>query len=82
MNERILKTIETIVSHFLQDAKFDKTIPSVILEVNGNNTYTIMKDGQKYKVTNSLGTELSVGQSVWVKIPCGRLHCMHICGLR
>lgn len=61
----------------------DKTFPSVIYGVNDNgNTYTIIKDNQKYKVKNATNTTLSLGQSVWVKIPCGRLNDMHICGLR
>ena len=61
---------------------YDKTFPSVVYGVNGDGTYTIIKDKQKYKVKCAIGATLSLGAHVWVKIPCGRLHDMHICGLR
>jgi len=61
---------------------YDKTFPSVVYGVNEDGTYTIIKDKQKYEVKCAIGTTLSLGTHVWVKIPCGRLHDMHICGLR
>lgn len=81
MNDRILKSIKTLVLRFMDTACYDKTFPSVICD-KSNNKYTIIKDGQKYEVTNAINIDLNIGQLVWVKIPCGRLHCMHICGLR
>lgn len=81
--------VNTIVDEVLKaiDKKnsklyYDKTFPSVVYGVNNDGTYTIIKDKQKYNVKCALGTTLSLGTHVWVKIPCGRLHDMHICGLR
>jgi len=81
--------VNTIVDEVLKaiDKKnsklyYDKTFPSVVYGVNNDGTYTIIKDKQKYNVKCALGTTLSLGSHVWVKIPCGRLHDMHICGLR
>ena len=50
---------------------YDKTFASVVYEINGDGTYTIIKDKQKYKVKCAIGTTLSLGTHVWVKIPCG-----------
>lgn len=36
---------------------------------------------QLYNVYNALGTDLKLGQSVWVKIPCGIFRDMHIYGV-
>lgn len=61
---------------------YDKTFPSVVYGVNSDGTYTIIKDNQKYKVKCALNTTLSLGTHVWVKVPSGQLHEMHICGMR
>ena len=81
--------INTIVDEVLKaiDKKntklyYDKTFPSVVYGVNTDGTYTIIKDKQKYNVKCAIATTLPLGTHVWVKIPCGRLHDMHICGLR
>ena len=62
---------------------YDKSFPSVVYGINSDGTYTIIKSGQKYNVKCAMsGVDIKLGQGVWVKIPCGRLHDMHICGLR
>ena len=48
---------------------------------NSDGTYQINYKGQIYNVPNALGTTLSLGQSVWVKIPSGIFRNMHICGV-
>ncbi len=60
----------------------DKTFPSVVYGINDDGTYIIIKEKQKYKVKCAIPVSLSLGAHVWVKIPCGQLHNMHICGLR
>lgn len=64
--------------------KYDKTFPSAVKDINRDNTYTIVDDGGvKRKVKCSIpNATLKVGQYVWVKVPCGRLEDMHICGVK
>lgn len=64
--------------------KYDRTFSSAIKSVNPDSTYTIMDDGGaerkvKCAIPNAV---LKVGQYVWVKVPCGRLEDMHICGVK
>lgn len=59
----------------------DHTFKSTVWGKNDNGTYVISYKNQKYNVHNALGTDLRIGQSVWVKIPGGVFRHMHICGL-
>lgn len=84
-----MNTISVLVNEVLRamekknsNLNYDKTFPSVVYGINDDGTYTIIKEKQKYKVKCAINTTLSLGTHVWVKIPCGRLHDMHICGLR
>ncbi|MCX4343122.1 MAG: hypothetical protein OSJ53_04420 [Kineothrix sp.] len=64
--------------------KYDRTFASAVKSINKDSTYTIMDDaGAERKVKCSLpNAALKTGQYVWVKVPCGRLEDMHICGLK
>ena len=80
--------INTIVNQVLQaidkknsKPKCDKTFKSTIWGKNTDGTYKISYMNQLYNVPNALGTELELGQSVWVKIPSGVFRDMHICGI-
>lgn len=77
----IIDKITTIVESRIKKIGYDQTFKSTIWEKNDNGTYQISYLNQKYNVPNALGTTLNVGQSVWVKIPCGILRNMHICGI-
>lgn len=70
-----------MLEEFRRSLKFDKTFKSTVWGKNADGTYVIGYKNQKYNVYNSLGTELNLGQSVWVKIPSGVFRYMHICGL-
>lgn len=59
----------------------DHTFKSTVWGKNDDGTYVISYKNQKYNVHNALGTDLRIGQSVWVKIPGGVFRHMHICGL-
>lgn len=84
-NDKALNVLVNKFKHLIEEhtskLKFDKTFKSVVWGKNDNGTYQISYLGQKYNVPNALGTELQLGQSVWVKIPNGILRHMHICGL-
>lgn len=73
--------ISNMVDEKLSQYKADHTFKSVVWGKNSDGTYQISYLGQKYNVPNALGTELNLGQSVWVKIPNGIFRHMHICGL-
>lgn len=61
---------------------YDVTFPAVVFQPGGEQHYIIRKDNHCYSVPNALGTVLSPGQKVWVKIPQNNMNAMHICGLR
>lgn len=81
IKDSILKSIEILVNEKTSKLKFDKTFKSTVWKINENGTYQIRYLGQPYNVQNALGTTLSLGQSVWVKIPSGVFRNMHICGI-
>lgn len=81
INAKLLNAIDIMVSEKIKEMKFDKTFKSTVWEVNSDGTYKINYLGQQYDVYNALGNELKQGQSVWVKIPCGIMKNMHICGV-
>ena len=77
----LVNKIIYIVERKNEKLKFDKTFKSTIYGKNDDGTYQINYLGQIYNVYNALGTELHLGQSVWVKIPGGIFREMHICGV-
>lgn len=73
--------ISNLIDEKTLKLKFDKTFKATIWKINTDGTYQINYKGQVYSVSNALGTTLSLGQIVWVKIPSGILREMHICGV-
>lgn len=63
---------------------YDVTFPSVVKQINTNGTYTVLdQSGVERKLKCAIpNVVLKVGQSVWVKIPCGVLENMHIYGVK
>ena len=77
----LVNKIVSIVENKNQKLKYDKTFKSTIWCKNEDGTYQISYMNQLYNVYNALGTDLELGQSVWVKIPSGIFRNMHICGV-
>ena len=77
----IIKSINILLEEKLKSLKYDKTFKSTVWGINDDGTYQISYKNQLYDVPNALGTNLSIGQSVWVKIPSGIFRNMHICGI-
>lgn len=84
-----IKALDILVKEFVgliktHEHKYDRTFASVVKEKNKDSTYTIMDDGGvDRKLRCSIpDAALKVGQYVWVKVPCGRLEDMHICGIK
>lgn len=80
--DKILDAIELLINKKIKDLPCPKVFSSTVYSINPDNTYTIIKDKQKYNVKNGLGTTLPLGQNVWVMIPNGELRNMFICGVR
>lgn len=78
----LLKQMASLIDAKLKSLTFDETFGSVIKEVGEKGNYKIIKNGQLYEVKNATDIHFKVGQSVWVKVPCGNLNNMHICGMR
>lgn len=77
----LLNKIVYILDTKMQNLKYDKTFKSTVWGKNDDGTYQISYKNQLYNVYNALGTDLKLGQSVWVKIPVGIFRNMHICGI-
>ena len=77
ITNEVLKAVEKMIKKL----RFDKTFPTVVYGINDDGTYVIIRANQKYNVKCAIIADLKIGSHVWVKIPCGRLHEMHICGL-
>ena len=77
----LVNKISSIIEEKNKKLKYDKTFKATIWKINADGTYQISYMNQLYNVPNALGTELELGQSVWVKIPCGIFRNMHICGV-
>lgn len=78
----ICNTILDVIEKKNKELCYDKTFPSVILAIGEKGRYKIQKDAGTYDISNATGVPLSIGQKVWVKIPCGNPSGMHICGIR
>lgn len=78
----LLNSVETIVSRYVDNAKFDKTKPARIKSVLGNGKYKVDIQGMEYSIPSSINTTFAVGDFVWVLIPCGDMNGAHITGKR
>lgn len=81
ISDEILKAIKYALDRY--KAGCDKTYISVIKKINENGTYTILDDaGCERNVKCAIpGMDLAAGKNVWIKVPCGNLNRMHICGM-
>ena len=83
IKEEILQSIGLLIDKKLETYKADTTFVSVIKQVNSNGTYIINdQSGTSRTVKCAIpNITLSNGQAVYVKIPCGNLKKIHICGV-
>ena len=79
----MVKEVLKAIDKKLEKLYYAKAFPSVVYGVNDNGTYTIIKDMQKYNVKCcNPNLDIKLGTKVWVMMPIGRLHDMHIYGVR
>ena len=85
-NVKALNILATQIEKLIKNHEhnYDITFLSVIKQINLDGTYSITdKTGTQRKLTCSIpNLSLNIGQYVWVKIPCGDLKNMHICGIK
>lgn len=79
--DMLINKIVSIAEQKNEKLKYDKTFKSTVWGKNDDGTYQISYKNQLYNVYNAFGTDLKLGQSVWVKIPSGIFRNMHICGI-
>lgn len=86
-----IEAVKLLVSQFMSILKnhehsYDITFLSVVKSITtkGGFTYYTIQDesGAERKVKCAVpSAQIKTGQSVWVKVPCGNLNKMHICGI-
>lgn len=78
----IINKVTDAINGKISNLSYDKTFPTVSYGKDENGKYKIVYEGRLRSVQNALPCEIATGSLVWVKIPCGKLREMHICGLR
>lgn len=80
--EEILKSIQTMIDKSIATYKADKTYKSVIKAIAPKGYIVLDETGSERTVKCCIpNVELKAGQTVWVKMPQGKLKDMHICGV-
>ena len=71
INDALLQTIKTLIKQEIDNAPFEKTRQSIILDNNNDGTYKIRLDGHEYDNISSYpsSTSMTVGSVVKVIIP-------------
>lgn len=82
ISDEILKSIQIMIDKELGNYKSDHTFKSAIKSVTPKG-YTIIDESGTDRIVKCAvpGVKLKVGMIVWVKIPCGNINEMHICGV-
>jgi len=80
----ILNSIQIMMDQKINNQSTDRTFASIIKQINTDGTYIILdEDGTDRTTYSSIPSlNLQIRTKVWVKIPCGNINNMHICGIR
>ena len=82
LSEELLKTIQIMINRKLKNYRADRTYKTVIKRIEKNGYVITDETGQERTVPCSIpNVELRVGQSVYVKEPCGKINELHICNV-
>ncbi len=86
-----IEAVNLLVSQFISAIKnhehrYDKTFISVVKEISIKNSITVYtiqdESGVERKIKCAIpNSRITIGQNVWVKIPCGNIEKMFICGI-
>lgn len=82
LGEEILKTIQIMINRKLRNYRADRTYKSIIRNITSKG-YVVLDDAGSERTVQCVipGITLRIGQSVYVKEPCGKLNDLHICGV-
>lgn len=83
LGKEIIKSIQIMIDKKLSSYKADRTFTSVIKQKNSNGTYVVLDEsgGERTVKCCIPNLDLKIGQSVWVKVPMGKLQDIHIVGV-
>lgn len=79
--DEILKSIQYALDKYT--VKCDRTYKSVVKEITPKGYIILDNTGCERTVSCSIpDVGLTVGKGVWIKVPCGNLNQIHICGVQ
>lgn len=81
LKEDIIKAIEELAKKEIRKLSIGKDVPTVIMGTSGEK-YKVIIDGAEHWIKDGVGLGLSVGTSVWVRIPEGNMSFAYICAKR
>ena len=77
--DEIIKTIKYAIDK--KTINCDRTFKTVIKQITSKGYIILDESGNERTVRCCIpGVSLKIGQMVWVKIPCGNIKLLHICG--
>lgn len=79
--EEIILTIENIVNKHVKNIIISNDIPTVVTEISGDK-YKVSIDGVEHWVKDGVNISPTVGMSVWVHVPNGKLGNAYVCAKR
>jgi hypothetical protein len=81
IQDELFKSIEILVSKYLEKQQISRTIASTV-EAISDGKYKCNIDGATYYLKNGSGATLSRGTAVWVHIPQNKIGNAFIMGTR
>lgn len=80
--EEILKSIQSMIDKSIGNYKADRTFRTVIKKVTHKGYVILDESGSERTVGCCIpNVSLKAGQMVWVKVPCGNIRFLHVCGI-
>lgn len=83
IKDELIRTIDIRINKIINKIASIKNrdVVAVVKEINGDK-YRVDIDGYNYWMKDGVGIALSVGSSVWVRIPEGKMSLAYICAKR
>lgn len=80
LSDEILRTIKYALDKYTVNC--DRTYKSVVKSITPKG-YVILDDSGCERTVKCVipNADLKIGKGVWVKVPCGNLNQIHICGI-
>ena len=82
IQSEIIQAIEQLMNRRFEKAGFDITRVGTVIEVLGNNKYSVMINGSAHTVPCAVDLNLSIGNSVYVTAPQNNFDSLYISGIK